>query len=392
MQFHVASLCSLALCLWGFQTELWGLAVPMIVCIEGRRVFSKGWTLSKKATVWVLFICISVIVVTLQLTGAFQGMLQLLPLALFPLMLAQLYTTNLSQRMQDFLVNPSFTKRGIQWKRPPFDFGYVYFGLYLLSASAVNANRFLFYSLAWLLVAILFFTLRPAKPKVMAWLGLICLAGILGIWAHRQLSQFQFDHTSLNNGNGQGNGQGYGQGNGQGYGQGDGFSQGLNQDSPLELMLRRLGEKLLASIQEQLPQDTKSRVLLLLIFLGIVTIGGLLIWWWRRRRQKMLAKNVVFGMRSQPTLPGIDSEFYQIEQIFKQLKLRRRPAENLQHWMERLTEKLSVAQVEALKPIIQLHYRYRFDPEGIDAAERNQLRSLSQSWLDSYRVSQDAQG
>ena len=91
-------------------------------------------------------------------------------------------------------------------------------------------------------------------------------------------------------------------------------------------------------------------------------------------------------MGSQPALPGIDSEFYQIEQIFKQLKLRRRPSENLQHWMERLTQKLSVAQVEALKPIIQLHYRYRFDPKGIDAAERNQLKELSQAWLERYRV------
>ncbi|EKV01314.1 hypothetical protein Lepto7375DRAFT_3477 [Leptolyngbya sp. PCC 7375] len=380
MQVHIASLCSLALCLWGFQTGLWGLVVPMILCIEGRRLFSKRWMLSAKATVLILFICISVFIVTLQLTGAFHGMLQFLPLALFPLMLAQIYTSNLSQQIQDFFMNPDFAKGGIQWKRPSFDFGYVYFGLCLLSASSVNANRVLFYSLAWLLVAILFFYLRPAKSKVMAWLGLICLAGMLGIWAHRQLSQFQFDHTSLNDGNGQGNGQGYGQG----YGQGNGFSQDLNQDSPLELMLRRLGEKLLASIQEQLPQDTKSRVLLLLIFLGVVIVVGLLIWWWRRRRQKMLAKNVDFGMRSQPALPGIDSEFYQIEHIFKQLKLRRRPAENLQHWMERLTQKLSVAQVEALKPIIQLHYRYRFDPEGIDATERNQLKKLSQAWLESY--------
>lgn len=363
----------------------------MILCIEGRQVFSKRWRLSKKATVWIVFICISASIVALQLTGAFQGMLLFLPLAMFPLMLAQIYTVNLSQQIQDFFMNPYFAKRGIQWKRPSFDFGYVYFGLCLLSASAANANRVLFYSLAWLVVAILFFYLRPAKSKVMAWLGLICLAGVLGIFAHRQLSQLQLDYSWLNDGRrGQGNGQGgYGQG---GYGQGNEFSQGPKQDSPLELMLRRLGEKLFAPIQEQLPQDPNSRVLLLLIFLGVVIIGGLLFWWWRRRRQRMMATSASFEVRSQPALPGIDSEFYQIEQIFKQLKLRRRPTENLQHWLERLTEKLSIAQVEALKPIIQLHYRYRFDPEGIDAAERNQLRSLSQSWLDSYRVSQDAQG
>ena len=374
MQFHLASLCSLALCLWGFQTGLWSLAVPMILCIEGRWLVSKRWLLSAKATVWILFICVSVIMVTLQLTGDFHGVLQLLPLALFPLMLAQLYTSNLSQRIQAFFVNPSFTKRGIQWKRPSFDFGYVYFGLCLLSASAVNANRVLFYGLAWALVAILFFYLRPAKSKVMAWFGLLCLAGLLGIWAHRQLSRLPFDPSRGNDGGGQGNE----------------FSQGL---SPLELMLRRLGEKLFAPIQEQLPQEPKSRVLFLLILLTVVIIGGLLIWWWKRRRQKMLAANVNFEVRSsQLAFPGIDSEFYQIEQVFKQLKLRRRPAENLQHWLERLTEKLSVAQVEALIPIIQLHYRYRFDPKGIDAADRNQLKALSQAWLERYRIGQDAQG
>ncbi|MEM9008658.1 MAG: hypothetical protein AAGE59_34760 [Cyanobacteria bacterium P01_F01_bin.86] len=89
MQVYIASLCSLALCLWGFQTGLWGLAVPMILGIEGGRLFSKRWTLSKKATIWILFICISLIIVTLQLTGDFQGMLQFLPLALFPLDLLQ---------------------------------------------------------------------------------------------------------------------------------------------------------------------------------------------------------------------------------------------------------------------------------------------------------------
>ncbi len=375
MQFHIASLCSLALCLWGFQTGFWGLAVPMILCIEGRRVFSKRWMLSKRATVWILFICISVIIVTLQLTGDFHSVLPLLPLALFPLMLAQLYTSNLSQRIQGFLANPYFTQRGSQWKRPSLDFGYVYFGLCLLSASAVNANRVLFYGLAWALVAILFFHLRPAKSKVMIWLGLLCLTGTLGILAHRQLSQLQFDHSWLNDGRRQG------------YGQGDGFSQGSNQGGPLEALLRRLAEQLFAPIQEQLPQEPKSRTLLylLLIVLIVVILSGLLIWWWRRRQQEMLAANVNFEVRTQSTLPGIDSEFYQIEHIFNQLKLGRRPAENLQHWLERLTQTLSVAQVEALKPIIQLHYRYRFDPKGIDAAERNQLRDLSQTWLERYR-------
>jgi protein-glutamine gamma-glutamyltransferase len=59
--------------------------------------------------------------------------------------------------------------------------------------------------------------------------------------------------------------------------------------------------------------------------------------------------------------------------------------ESWQQWIKRLATQLSEPQVEALQKILALHYRYRFDPQGIQAKEREQLKSLSQFWLTHYQ-------
>ncbi|MEO3707305.1 hypothetical protein [Trichormus azollae] len=37
--------------------------------------------------------------------------------------------------------------------------------------------------------------------------------------------------------------------------------------------------------------------------------------------------------------------------------------------------------------MIELNYRYRFDPQGLQDAERAGLKSAVQSWLNKYRSS-----
>jgi hypothetical protein len=37
--------------------------------------------------------------------------------------------------------------------------------------------------------------------------------------------------------------------------------------------------------------------------------------------------------------------------------------------------------VTALRPLLSLHYRYRFDPAGLAGAEREQLRAEAEAWL-----------
>jgi len=87
--------------------------------------------------------------------------------------------------------------------------------------------------------------------------------------------------------------------------------------------------------------------------------------------------------------PGSDSEFYLIERALSESGFNRRPSESLKEWLDRLTENFqnnltNQNLIKELPGIIDLHYRYRFDPRGISSAERNLLKASIKSWLKRY--------
>ena len=82
---------------------------------------------------------------------------------------------------------------------------------------------------------------------------------------------------------------------------------------------------------------------------------------------------------------GSDSEFYLIEKVLNQSGAFRQTSETLQNWIRRLQKSQPASpMLNDLKSILELHYRYRFDPNGIETTERARLKSDSQSWLDKY--------
>lgn len=89
---------------------------------------------------------------------------------------------------------------------------------------------------------------------------------------------------------------------------------------------------------------------------------------------------------------GTDSEIYLIEQRLNKLGLKRDRAETWQNWLLRLqnsteTESTDIVHlVPELGPIIELHYRYRFDPDGISSREREKLRIACQNWLNKLDI------
>lgn len=92
--------------------------------------------------------------------------------------------------------------------------------------------------------------------------------------------------------------------------------------------------------------------------------------------------------------PGSDSEFYLIEKALSESGFNRRPSESLKEWLDRLKEGFqeninNPDLIKELPEIIDLHYRYRFDPRGISSTERNLLKASIQSWLERYRQSID---
>jgi protein-glutamine gamma-glutamyltransferase len=89
----------------------------------------------------------------------------------------------------------------------------------------------------------------------------------------------------------------------------------------------------------------------------------------RRRRESDSANSI------EPAWPGLDSEFYQLERRIAGLGLNRQKSEALSDWLERSMTQPALKQVQApLQKLLRLHYRYRFDPQGLSAAERRQLR------------------
>ena len=82
------------------------------------------------------------------------------------------------------------------------------------------------------------------------------------------------------------------------------------------------------------------------------------------------------------TWPGLDSEFYQIEKQLADRGLPRGPNETLSRWLERAAEDASIRELRRpLRELLRLHYRYRFDPEGLTDSDREKLRRAAQECL-----------
>jgi protein-glutamine gamma-glutamyltransferase len=118
---------------------------------------------------------------------------------------------------------------------------------------------------------------------------------------------------------------------------------------------------------------------------AIGAITAFFLWKWSRKF-RVRRSTVPATILPEPVIPhpqaGIDSEFYLVEQTLNELTLNRAPTEPLQAWLARLKAQLPDSEFQSLQSIIALHNRYRFDPQGIDASEREALNSLSQTWLD----------
>jgi hypothetical protein len=116
----------------------------------------------------------------------------------------------------------------------------------------------------------------------------------------------------------------------------------------------------------------------------LVPLGLLLAWRLYRRRRVGPGPAAAVAPPRAPR-PGDDSEFYLIERALARAGLGRRPAEAASAWLRRLHEAgAPVAAAEALPGILALHYRYRFDPDGLGAGERAALRSRVEAWLDTH--------
>lgn len=78
-------------------------------------------------------------------------------------------------------------------------------------------------------------------------------------------------------------------------------------------------------------------------------------------------------------------DFQLIEKAFNDLGFVRYPYESYKEWMLRLREEMPVCDlIDDLETFIELYYRDRFDPQGINDDEKDQLQLSLESWLKTY--------
>ena len=204
-----ASLCSLAIALWGWHTGLIFVAVPIVLILEARHVVQQRWEISlsdfkEAAKLCVALVAIlAVVLITVKKSVFIYSLLQWLPVAGVPLLIAQTYGLGVQALLnQQFSSSYQFyqgTTRskvssqisGQVARRASINLYTVYFGVCIVAASAADSDHFFFYAGAAALTALFLWPLRPQRTSPILWCLLFCLSVGIGFAGHRQLTYAQ---------------------------------------------------------------------------------------------------------------------------------------------------------------------------------------------------------
>ncbi len=101
-----------------------------------------------------------------------------------------------------------------------------------------------------------------------------------------------------------------------------------------------------------------------------------------RARKKPAAESIAW--------PGLDSEFYRVEKILARRGIVRSPGEPMANWLLRaLADPRLTTMRDMLQTLLHLHYRYRFDPDGLSESDREQLRHDAKDCFEKVAKAQD---
>jgi hypothetical protein len=124
----------------------------------------------------------------------------------------------------------------------------------------------------------------------------------------------------------------------------------------------------------QLAMGGEERTTMVVVAVALL-IGLWFAWRLYHQRALMMFGGRGAGRAQAPGAPGSDSELYLLERQLERAGLGRSPGETVMAWLARIEAKLPAGcRGGDLREVAALHYRYRFDPAGLPAQEREQLR------------------
>ncbi len=189
-------LMGVSLLFWGWQTGLWPVALGMALVLEGSFFVKTRVDLAPHDYSRISDLC------TLLLTAMFFYLLlsqrsakalllvfQWLPMALFPLALAQAYGA--SEKIPIYALLLLGRRRRKENGGPAMNLSHVYLGLCLLAASAANMRTVWFYPLLLLLCAWALWPLRSRRFPSLLWFVLLAWVGGFGYLGQAGLHRLQ---------------------------------------------------------------------------------------------------------------------------------------------------------------------------------------------------------
>jgi transglutaminase-like putative cysteine protease len=105
----------------------------------------------------------------------------------------------------------------------------------------------------------------------------------------------------------------------------------------------------------------------------LIPLVAWLVWRLRLRHGARRVAGTASPVEATAARRGEDSEFYAIERALAARGLGRRPEEPVVRWLARIEG--ADPRLSRLRSAAALHSRYRFDPAGLERAERERLRS-----------------
>jgi transglutaminase-like putative cysteine protease len=192
-------LTAAALLFWGWQTGFLVVAVAMAVVIEARNVVAVRWDLSRSDfnRVSDVSAVLLAVIAVYQILGndsarAVLGILQWLPLTVFPLVACQIYSA--AGVLDASIFFWSLRRRANErpdYPRIPVDLSYPFVALTLLSASAANVRTGLFFAGFAAMAAWALWGVRPRRYSSAIWALVMALAITLGWAGHVGIAEGQ---------------------------------------------------------------------------------------------------------------------------------------------------------------------------------------------------------
>jgi len=108
---------------------------------------------------------------------------------------------------------------------------------------------------------------------------------------------------------------------------------------------------------------------------GVLAVLALVLGWRMFGGRRVARDAAAAAAGARPRYPGEDSEFYAVEKALA----ARAPGETQAAWLRRISSDIPLQDSDRLGAALRLHQRYRFDPAGLAATERNRLRELCRS-------------